>query len=207
MLSPPFAASDPGSCSIYPCHNSFVGESGSAELAELAALVGERNAVEARIAALLERPAQNGHMGKWIAGRVFDIELESAANAAGYDGKFTTGPLRGKTVNIKTYARDEGTLDMGSPAPCEYYLVLAGPRTGSKSGVRSARPFCIATVYLLDAHELRAALRERGVKSGEAASVRRMHWDAGEIYPRDGNPILVVNELQRQQLRMFACSD
>ena len=95
MPSPPFAASDPGSCSIYLCHNSFVGESGSAELAELAALVRRRNAVEARLAALLERPTGTGWMGEWIAARVFDIELEPSANAAGYDGQFTIGALAG----------------------------------------------------------------------------------------------------------------
>ena len=31
-----------------------------------------------------------GSIGEWIAARIFDIELETAANVAGYDGHFTT---------------------------------------------------------------------------------------------------------------------
>jgi hypothetical protein len=180
-----------------------VGESGSAELAELAALVRERNAVEARIARLLERPANTGWMGEWIAARIFDIELEPSANAAGYDGQFTIGALAGKTVNIKTYTRDERMLDMNSPAPCDYYLVLAGPRGVAASARGTVRPFCIERVFLFDSPRLRRELESQGVKIREATSVRAAHWDAAEIFPRSTNPLMVLSELQRRQLAMF----
>lgn len=43
---------------------------------------------------------------------MFDIELETAANTAGYDGRFTTGTLTGRTVNIKAYTKRESMLDI-----------------------------------------------------------------------------------------------
>ena len=175
----------------------------SPELAELASLVRERNAIEVRIGQLVDRPVHTGGMGEWIAARIFDIELEPVANAAGYDGWFTSEPLRGKSVNVKTYTRDERILDMKSSAPCDYYLVLAGPRAAATSARGTLRPFCIAAVYLLDSRALRAALDERGVKINEATSVRAVHWDEAEIYPRSNNPVLAVSELQRRQLEMF----
>jgi hypothetical protein len=77
------------------------------ELAELGALLRDRNALDARIGRLLDRPVNTRSIGDWIAARIFDIELETAANTAGYDGRFTTGGLTGRTVNIKAYTEHE----------------------------------------------------------------------------------------------------
>jgi hypothetical protein len=96
------------------------------ELAELGALLRERNALDARIGRLLDRPVNTGSIGEWIAARIFDIELETAANVAGYDGPFTRGELAGRTVNIKAYTKHERMLDINPNAPLDYYLVLAG---------------------------------------------------------------------------------
>lgn len=41
-------------------------------------------------------PVNAGSIGEWIAAQMFDIELETAANVAGYDGHFTTGILAGR---------------------------------------------------------------------------------------------------------------
>lgn len=174
------------------------------ELAELAAMLRERNALDARLGRLLERPAIPGHIGEWIAARIFDIELETAANAAGYDGHFTTGELSGRTVNVKTYGKREGLLDMKSTAPLDYYLVLAGPKAAAATSRGGFRPFCIDGVYLFDAHRLRTDLTARGIKFSEATSVRTLHWDEAEIYPRANNSSLVVTEGQRRQLQLFA---
>ena len=179
-------------------------ESYSPELAELSVLVRVRNDLEARIARLLDRPASVGGMGEWISARIFDIELEAAANAAGYDGRFTTGPLQGKTVNVKTYTRDERILDMKSLAPCDYYLVFTGAVGAAASSRGTVRPFSITKVFLIDAPGLRTELEQRGVKINEATSVRSVHWDASEVYPRSNNPLLAVSQLQRRQLEMFA---
>lgn len=184
-----------------------MGESYSAELAELAVLLRERNAIEGRIARLLDMPALNGHVGEWIAARIFDIALESAANAAGYDGRFTTGVLSGKTVNVKTYTKHDGTLDMNSRAQCDYYLVLAGPKAAAASARGTVRPFCIRSVFLLDSVQLRADLESRGRKISDATSVLAQHWDAAEVYPRPTNPLLPLSDLQRDQLEMFAYQD
>jgi hypothetical protein len=101
-----------------------------AELAELAALLRECNALDARLGRLLNRPVNTGSIGEWIAARIFDIELEAAAKVAGYDGHFTTGALAGRTVNVKAYHKREGILDINLNAPLDYYLVpcLHGPK-------------------------------------------------------------------------------
>lgn len=176
-----------------------------AELAELAALLKERNALDARLGQLLDRPVNPGHIGEWIAARVFDIELEEAANKAGYDGHFTTGDLHGGTVNIKAYGKAEALLDINPNAPLDYYLVFTGLRAAAASSRGTLRPFCIHNVFLFDAHQLQEELVERGVKVGEATSVRAAQWEAAEIYPRSNNPSLVVSTAQRAQLAMFAC--
>ncbi len=63
-------------------------------LARAGALLRERNAIDAELARLIQRPMTSGHLGEWIAARVFDIELEDPAVAAGIDGRFRSGPLR-----------------------------------------------------------------------------------------------------------------
>jgi hypothetical protein len=45
------------------------------ELAELSALLRERNALDAGIGRLLDRPVNTGSIGDWIAARIFDIGL------------------------------------------------------------------------------------------------------------------------------------
>ena len=57
-------------------------------LKQLADLIGKLNALEPEITALIWRPAQIGHIGEYIASRIFGIELvESAAHKA-IDGSF-----------------------------------------------------------------------------------------------------------------------
>jgi hypothetical protein len=122
-----------------------------AELAELAELLRERNALDARLGRLLDRPVNTGHIGEWIAARIFEIELEEAANAAGYDGHFTTGALVGRTVNVKAYGKFESLLDINPNAPLDYYLVFTGRKAAAMSSRGTLRPFCIDAVFLFDA--------------------------------------------------------
>lgn len=51
-------------------------------LARAASLLRERNAIDAELARLIQRPMTSGHLGEWIAAQVFDIELEVSAVAA-----------------------------------------------------------------------------------------------------------------------------
>jgi len=65
-------------------------------LAELALLLRKRNAIDAEIAQVIQRPMTSGHAGEWIAAQVFDIELESNAAMAAYDGHFRSGHWRAR---------------------------------------------------------------------------------------------------------------
>ena len=141
------------------------------DLAELAALLRERNVVDERIGRLINRPMTAGHAGEWIASRIFNIELEPSAVAKAIDGRFRTGPLAGKSVNVKWYLKREGTLDMTVAPELDYYLVLAGPKATAKD-VRTVRAWRIDAVYLFDAQRLLAEQRARGVKVGVASGVR-----------------------------------
>lgn len=163
------------------------------ELAELAALVRARNMLDARLGRLLDRPVSTGSIGEWIAARIFDIELETAANVPGYDGHFTTGAMAGRTVSVKAYPRREGMLDIDPNAQSDAYLVLTGPKGTLVSSRGTLRPVCVNAVYLFDAHRLRA---ER---------VLEAQWEAAEIYPQSNNPLFIVSDEQRRKLELFGC--
>lgn len=79
-----------------------------------------------------------GHLGEWIAARVFDIALESNATTASFDGCFTSGALRHRTANAKRYLKREGLLDVTDSDIVDYYLVLIGPMVGTRDAL--ARP-------------------------------------------------------------------
>lgn len=60
-------------------------------LAHIAALLRERNSIDASIAKVIDRPVTAGHLGEWIAAKIFDIELEESATNQGFDGHFRSG--------------------------------------------------------------------------------------------------------------------
>jgi hypothetical protein len=72
-------------------------------LARVAALLRERNAIDAELAGLIQRPMTSGYLGDWIAAQVFGIELEASAVAAGIDGRTQASPFGAAT-------RDEWSL-------------------------------------------------------------------------------------------------
>ena len=82
------------------------------ELARLADLVKRRNALECEITELIARPASIGHIGEFIASRIFNISLQHSASSKGIDGHFNDGTLKNRSVNIKWYAMREGLLDI-----------------------------------------------------------------------------------------------
>jgi hypothetical protein len=55
-------------------------------VARAAALLRQRNEIDAELARLMQRPMTSGHLGEWIAAQVFDLELEPSAVTAGIDG-------------------------------------------------------------------------------------------------------------------------
>jgi hypothetical protein len=173
-------------------------------LARAVALLRERNAIDSELARLIQRPMTSGHLGEWIAAQVFDIELEASAVAAAIDGRFRSGPLLGRTVNIKWYLKREGLLDTTESPALDYYLVLTGPPSAAVSSRGTTRPWCIQAVFLFDARQLRSEQIVRGVKRGVASSITMQQWAAAEIYPSATNPQLAVTSHQTEQLRPFA---
>jgi hypothetical protein len=156
---------------------------GNELIQKVAELLRERNAIDASIAQIIGRPVASGHLGEWVASQIFDIDLEESASAAGIDGRFRVGLLEGRTVNIKWYMKHQGLLDATESMALEYYLILAGPPPPAGSSRGSMRPWCIRSVYLFDARQLRAEQDARGAKRGIASSVTKEQWDL----PTDGH--------------------
>lgn len=181
----------------------------SDELERLALLLRERDLVDGEIAALIGHPALRGPVGEWIASRIFGRELAGSATQKGFDGVFTTGPLAGKTANVKWYGRHgEGVLDL-NPAPGgipDHDLVLAGPRAAPGSSGRGPRPWLITEVFLFDGPALFQRLVEGGVQIGPVTSVMNAEWDAAWVYPAAPGAPLTLSAAQRSALELFAVS-
>jgi hypothetical protein len=174
-------------------------------LTQLAHLIREHNAAMARISSLIGRPALVGHVGEYIAGAIFDIELNPSASAKGHDGFFRSPPsLAGRSVNIKWGTVFEGGMDVSPDAEVDDYLALTGPRATSMTSKGLSRPWLIESVFLFDLHDLRTDLRTRGVGIGVATSIRRSLWEAAMIYPESHNPRLVLTDEQRRLLALFS---
>ena len=173
------------------------------ELKSLASLIKERNGVEGKIAGIIDRPAHPGHIGEFVASKIFNIELPESAVNKGSDGYFREGSLAGKSVNIKKYSLSQGILDIRPDALPDCYLVLAGPKTPPASSRGTIQPWTIASVFLFDAYVLMQRLKERAVKIGIATSVRQELWREAEIYPSFNNPTLQLTETQVEMLAMF----
>ncbi|MCX2949761.1 hypothetical protein [Lentzea sp. NEAU-D7] len=160
----------------------------------VAELLRERNRIDAELSSCIGRPALTGHLGEWIAAKVFGIALETSR---GINGRFRDG----RTVDVKWYPKREGLLDLKQEGP-DLYLVLAGPKVPPASSRGTTRPLVIDAVYLFDAAAIVAALRARGRRIGTASSVRAELWEAAEIYPRH-NPSFPLTSEQREQLALF----
>ena len=170
-----------------------------AGLDELAALIHERNTLEERISAITGRPASIGHLGEFIASEIFGIRLAANANRKSIDGWFERGPLEGRSVNVKWYAKHEGLLDMCVEPGPDFYLVLAGPSQPNVA-THGPRPWLIESVYLFEDSVLRGLVSS---KIGVATSVRREVWERHQIFP-DKNPArLALTDDQICILRRF----
>ncbi len=174
------------------------------DLPRLAELLKEKHVIDEKIAQVVGRPAQIGHVGEYIASAIFDIVLERSAVAKGIDGRFVTGLLAGRSVNVKWYAKLESLLDLTPAHLPDEYLVLTGPRSAALSSRGTHRPWLIHFVFLFDAHEIVNTLASRGSKLGVASSMPRRCWDEAEIYPTQNNRRLLLTDEQRAMLRLFA---
>ena len=169
-------------------------------LEQLALLLARRNAIDEEIAAL-DRPAIRGHVGEWIAQEIFEVTLEKSATRKGFDGRFTDGPLAGKTVNVKWYGKRAGLLDINPDGIPDYYLVMTGPKAVAMTSRGQTLPLVITEVFLFDA----PALVERLPRLGVAAGVRQHEWEAARVYPVAApRARLTLTDAQREALKLFA---
>lgn len=179
-------------------------------LQRLAALIVERNALDARIAAVIGRPALPGHIGEWLAAEVFDIELAASASRKAIDGRFRGAPQPGASVNIKLYGKREGILDLSEHDPPDFYLVLTGPLSQAVDSRGAHRPLRVDAIYLFKTEPFlaeiraRAAARGRVARVGTATSVRKELWERAEVYPDPTNASLGLSSEQTAALAMFA---
>lgn len=169
----------------------------------LAELLATRNQISKHITAITGRPAQIGHLGEFIASHVFDIALEPSAANKGFDGRFRSGSLAGRTVDIKWYAKKEGLIDLRLDSLPDYYLVLTGPAGPAATSRGEDRPWLIEAAYLFEARPLVDALRRRGVKIGVATSVAQEYWSQAEVYPTSGGGPLGLTPEQHEALALF----
>lgn len=175
----------------------------SRDLRKIATLLSERNRINKEIAKLIQRPALQGHIGEYIAAKIFNIKLEHSATAQGIDGIFQNNNLNGKTVNIKLYGKRENILDIKPSQLADYYLVLTGPKKPASNSMGETRPVKITNVYLFDIPELIMQLKPRKIKIGVATSVANRYWEAAEIYPKQKNRTIYLTEKQKQLLTLF----
>jgi len=174
------------------------------ELERLAELLEKRNQADLETSRIIGRPALASHIGEFIASKIFKIILESSATAKGIDGVFVEGSLKGKTVNIKLYGKQEGILDITTDGLADYYLVLTGSKSPPVTSRGQSRPLVISCVYLFEMKPLLEKLRTRKVKIGIATSVASSYWEEAEIYPRSMSRQLKITEEQAKQLRLFS---
>ena len=173
---------------------------GHRELELLAASIKQRNAIDKEVSKIIGRPAERGHIGEFVAAEIFDIELHESATHKGSDGIFRRGRLAGRTVNIKSYGKNDGILDMNMDYPPDFYLVLTGPKTGAESSLETTRPWTVSADFLFNHCELDDKITS---KSRRPAGVRRYIWDEAEIYPNPNNGTLVLSPEQCSMLEMF----
>lgn len=178
-------------------------------------LLRERNALDKRIASLIGRPVTTGHIGEYIAASIFGITLENSASNRGYDGRFSDGPLAGRTVDIKYYTKQESILDLPKDADLrpevlpDYYLVLTGTKSAALSSRGTHRPLVVESIFLLEARKLVRELNLRASKLGRkmkfdlATSVPQQFWDEAELYPAQRNHTLVLTTEQKSLLALF----
>ncbi len=175
------------------------------EIKELSKLIEQRNQIDSRINEIIKRPALTGHIGEFIASKIFDIELETSANAKSYDGKFREGHLKGKTVNIKFYPKKENILDLKdrNSQPPEYYLILTGPNSKDLNSIGKTRPLVIKYVYLFESNDLLNKLENRKVKIGVATSVIKDLWDLAEIFPEQKVMSIQMSDERKRLLKLY----
>ena len=173
------------------------------KIKDLALLLDKYNSIGNKISSITNRPATIGHTGEFLASIIFCIELEESASKKAIDGHFSSGPLKGKSVNIKWYGIQESLLDISPTEKPDYYLVMTGQKSNQGISKGGIRPWIIDHVYLFDSHKIIEELKSRNVKIGIASSVRKNQWEEAQIYPTQNNKEYLLTSKQVELLRYF----
>lgn len=152
---------------------------------------------------IIQRPALTGHIGEYIASKVFNIELCRSATTKSIDGIFVSGQLKDKSVNVKLYEKMEGLLDINKGDQPDFYLVLAWPRVPAVPSKGQTRPIVISCAFLHESKFLLNDLTNRGGNIGTATSVALHIWDAAEIFPDPRCRFFSISQEQRALLELF----
>jgi len=169
----------------------------------LANILAERNHLDVKVSTIIGRPATQGHIGEFIASRIFGIELSQSATNKGFDGKFILGALAGRTVDVKLYGKQEGVLAVNEKTTPDFFLVMTGPKSRAISSKGQTRPCVIEQVYLFDGPSLVIELKCRNVKLSVSTSIASALWNAAEIYPRQANAMINLSKEQCTLLALF----
>jgi len=173
-------------------------------LKTLSDLIKTRNSIDADISQIIQRPAFTGHLGEYIASKIFDINLNSSATQKGHDGFFQSGTLKGKSVNVKFYSKRETLLDLSLDSPPDYYLVLSGPKISQTSSKNTTRPLVITYIFLIHSDTFLQQSKQRGIKITKQTSTIESQWTEYEIYPTRNENLFNLSDEQRNFLSLFS---
>ncbi len=171
------------------------------QLEQLADLLRVLNTVNHALSGVLGRAANVGNISEVIASEILDIQLAERANHPVFDGVFATGPLQGKTANVKWRNVGVKTINMtDSDTLPDYFLTLTGPKkTGSLY-----HPFAIKEVCLFEAAPLVQRLKKEGIPIGFQTRVGAEAWEKARIYPVQKGSPLPLTRTQEDLFTVFA---
>ena len=106
-------------------------------------------------------------------------------------------------VDVKFYGKREGVLALASAERTDFFLVLAGPKSGATSSKGTDRLSIVDSVYFFESESLLAALRKRGVTIGATTSVADEYWEQAMIYPHQRCTLIEVDSRQKGALVLF----
>jgi len=178
-------------------------------LRKLSRLIRKWNDIESEIASLIGCPGLVQNIGEYVAEKVFNLKLEKSKTTKGFDGRFTLGGLRGRTVNVKIYPEREGFIDWKDDALPDYFLILAGPKRKGRRTTGKGHPLIITNTYLFDTRKLRRLLVSRNVQIKRAtnrtvqASVRVSDWEEAEVFPKRRCMLMNLSPKQKKMLALF----
>jgi hypothetical protein len=169
----------------------------------VARLIRQRNEMDGEITRIINRPVVGGHLAAWLANELFDVDLEPVGSADTLDGRFTSGALATRTVNIQWIGERNGYFDTTSSDQPDFRLVFTGPKALALTREGVVRAMRIDGCYLFDDRLLRAQQLARGASVGAPSSVPAAEWEAAEIFPRPNNPLLRVDPEAVRLLDLF----